>query len=100
MISLGPRLLFEFPPSTSSRAETQQQPRSQGNNLSAPCGIIYYYLVPSVRAGVRANRGRVNGKSSSMAGVPRRGHTVHGSGNVMISIEGVSGGGLDSYRVE
>ena len=28
-------------PSTSSRAETQQQPRSQGNHLSAPCGIIY-----------------------------------------------------------
>ena len=41
MISLGPRLLFEFPPSTSSRAETQQQPWSQGNHLSAPCGIIY-----------------------------------------------------------
>ena len=43
MISLGPRLLFAFPPSTSSRAENQQQPRSQGNHLSAPCGIIYYY---------------------------------------------------------
>ena len=41
MISLGPRLLFAFPPSTSSRAENQQQPRSQGNHLSAPCGIIY-----------------------------------------------------------
>ena len=40
MISLGPRLLFAFPPSTSSRAENQQQPRSQGNHLSAPCGII------------------------------------------------------------
>ena len=43
MISLGPRLLFAFPPSTSSRAENQQQPRSQGNHLSAPCGIIYTY---------------------------------------------------------
>ena len=37
MISLGPRLLFAFPPSTPSRAENQQQPRSQGNHLSAPC---------------------------------------------------------------
>ena len=43
MISLGPWLLFEFPPSTASRAENQQQPRSQGNHLSAPCGIIYYH---------------------------------------------------------
>ena len=42
MISLGPWLLFDFPPSTPSRAENQQQPRSPGNHLSAPCGIIYY----------------------------------------------------------
>ena len=40
MISLGPWLLFDFPPSTPSRAENQQQPRSQGNHLSAPYGII------------------------------------------------------------
>ena len=46
MISLGPWLLFDFPPSTPSRAENQQQPRSQGNHLSAPCGIIYSSLRP------------------------------------------------------
>ena len=44
MISLGPWLLFDFPPSTPSRAENQQQPRSQGNHLSAPCGIIYFTI--------------------------------------------------------
>ena len=43
MISLGPWLLFDFPPSTPSRAENQQQPRSQENHLSAPCGIFFYY---------------------------------------------------------
>ena len=64
MISLGPRLLFAFPPSTSSRAENQQQPRSQG--------IIYRPRVVTSEREARSEFLLIYTKNLSMSGPPAR----------------------------